>query len=90
MGDSFIWQLPSQHLLCASGQEDPTAALRKHPFLQERLDRSAWIDGGRQNMPRAGLGPSRGRAHIKQNHGLGIPSPGVELPEAESELFRPG
>ena len=56
MGDSFIRQLPSQHLLYALGPEDLTAALRKHPFLQEKLDRSARINGGRQNMARAGPG----------------------------------
>lgn len=56
MGDCFIQQLPSQHLLCALGLEDLTAALRKHPSLQDRLDRPARIDGGKQNMPRGGPG----------------------------------
>ena len=55
MGDSFIRQLPSEHLLCALGQEDLTAALRKCTILQERLDRSAWIYSRGQNM--LGVGP---------------------------------
>ena len=64
--------------------------LLKKEVAYKCLDRSARIDGGRQNMPRAGPGLCRRRAHTEQNRGLGIPAPGVGLLEAESELFRPG
>lgn len=56
MGDSFLRQLLSEHLLCAPGREDPTAALRRCTILQERLDRSPWIYSRGQNMPGAGPG----------------------------------
>lgn len=41
MPDSFIEQLSAEYLLCAMGQVDLTAALRKCATLQERPDMSA-------------------------------------------------
>lgn len=42
MLDSFIEQLSAENLLCAVGQADLTAALRKCSTLQERPDTSTW------------------------------------------------
>ena len=94
MGDCFIRQLPSQHLLCALGLEDLTAALRKHPSLQDRLDRPARIDGGKQNMPRAGPGAEqRESSHQGQRRGqqkerltLEADRPGFQSWSGHSEL----